>query len=192
MSAALKLQPAPAKWSVQDYLEAEKTSEVRHEYVGGDLYAMAGASEEHNFISLNIASALRLHLRGKPCKVFIHDMKAHVFANLTLFYYPDVMVVCDPSDDERYYKTKPRIIVEVVSESTRGTDTREKFITFIQLPSLEEYVLVEQDSVTVTVHRRSKQWMPDILTGADAVMELSSIGFCMPLAQVYEGVFPKA
>ncbi|HEY1052043.1 MAG TPA: Uma2 family endonuclease [Prosthecobacter sp.] len=192
MSAALKLEPRPPKWSVQDYLEAEKNSEVRHEYVGGDLYAMAGASEEHNFISLNIASALRAHLRGKPCKVFIHDMKAHVFANLTLFYYPDVMVACDPSDDDRYYKTKPRIIVEVVSESSRGTDTREKFITFIQLPSLEEYVLVEQGSMTVTVHRRSNEWIPDILTGADALLELSSIGFSMPLSLIYEGVLPKA
>lgn len=191
MSAALKLEPRQPKWSVQDYLEAEKTSEVRHEYVAGDLYAMAGASEEHNFISGNIFAALRSHLRGKPCKVFIHDMKAHVFANLTLFYYPDVMVACDPSDDDRYYKTKPRIIVEVVSESSRGTDTREKFITFIQLPSLEEYVLVEQGSMTVTVHRRSKEWVPDVLTGADALLELSSIGFSMPLSLIYEGVFPK-
>jgi len=190
MSAALKLTPPP-KWSVQDYIEAEKISEVRHEYVGGDLYAMAGASEEHNFISLNIAAALRAHLRGKPCKVFIHDMKAHVFANLTLFYYPDVMVVCDPTDEDRYYKTRPRIIVEVVSESTRGTDTREKLITFIQLPSLEEYVLVEQDKMEVTVHRRSKEWLPEVLAGADALLELASIGFQMPLSEVYEGVFPK-
>ncbi|HBJ85822.1 MAG TPA: hypothetical protein DDZ88_18495 [Verrucomicrobiales bacterium] len=191
MSAALKLDPRPPKWTVQDYLEAEKTSEVRHEFVAGDLYAMAGASEDHNFISLNIAAAIRNHLRGKPCKVFIHDMKVHVFANLTLFYYPDVMVVCDPEDTERYYKTRPRIIVEVVSSSTLNTDTREKLITFIQLPSLEEYVLVEQDSMTVTVHHRSKNWLPDVLTGADAVLELSSIGFSLPLREVYEGVFPK-
>jgi len=134
---------------------------------------------------------LLLHLRGKTYKVFIHDMKAHVFANLTLFYYPDVMVVCDPSDEERYYKTKPRIIVEVVSESTRGTDTREKLITFIQLPSLEEYVLVEQDRMEITVHRRSKEWLPEILTGAEAVLELTAIGFSLPLRAVYEGVLPK-
>ena len=191
MSAALQLESRPPKWTVQDYLAAEQTSEVRHEFVSGDLYAMAGASEEHNFISGNIFAALRNHLRGKPCKVFIHDMKVHVFANLTLFYYPDVMVVCDPEDKERLYKTRPRIIVEVVSSSTVNTDTREKLITFIQLPSLEEYVLVEQDSMTVTVHRRSKNWLPDVLSGADAVLELASIGFSLPLREVYEGVFPK-
>lgn len=180
----------PARRSVPDYLKSEEVSEVRHEYVGGDLYAMAGASEEHNFISLNIAAAIRAHLRGKPCKVFIHDMKAHVFANLTLFYYPDVMVVCDPDDEDRYYKTKPRIIVEVVSDSTRNTDTREKLITFIQLPSLEEYVLVEQDKMEVTVHRRAVEWRPEVLSGADAVLKLNSIGFEMPLSAVYEDVFP--
>jgi Uma2 family endonuclease len=190
MSAALKLPMQPARWSVPDYLKSEEVSEVRHEYVGGDLYAMAGASEEHNFISLNIAAAIRAHLRGKPCKVFIHDMKAHVFANLTLFYYPDVMVVCDPDDEDRYYKTKPRIIVEVVSDSTRNTDTREKLITFIQLPSLEEYVLVEQDKMEVTVHRRAVEWRPEVLSGADAVLKLNSIGFEMPLSAVYEDVFP--
>ncbi len=190
MSAALKLATTPQKWTVQEYLEAEELSEVRHEFVAGDLYAMAGASEEHNFISLNIASALRGHLRGKKCKVFIHDMKAHVFANLTLFYYPDVMVVCDPEDEDRFYKTKPKIIVEVVSDSTRGTDEREKFITFIQLPSLEEYVLVEQGEMKITIHRRSKEWLPEVLIGAEALLELRSIGFTMPLSEVYEDVFP--
>jgi Uma2 family endonuclease len=191
MSAALKLATAPPKWTVQEYLEAEELSEVRHEFVAGDLYSMAGASEEHNFIAGNIFTKLRAHLRGKPCKVFIHDMKAHVFANLTLFYYPDVMVVCDPSDEDRFYKTRPKIIVEVVSDSTRGTDTREKFITFIQLPSLEEYVLVEQGEMKITIHRRSKEWLPEELTGAAALLELRSIGFTMPLSEVYEDVFPK-
>ncbi len=190
MSAVLKLAPPPAKWLVADYLKAEETSEVRHEYIGGDLYAMAGASEEHNIISLNIAAAIRAHLRGKPCKVFIHDMKAKVYAQLTLFYYPDVMVVCDPDDEDRYFKTKPRIIVEVVSESTRGTDEREKLLTFLQVPSLEEYVLVEQDQIKITVHRRAVEWRPEVLEGADAVMKLISIGFEMPLSAVYEDVFP--
>jgi Uma2 family endonuclease len=189
MSALPKLQTPRFKWSVQDYLQAEEASEVRHEFVEGELYAMAGASEEHNFIAGNIFAGIRNHLRGKPCKVFIHDMKARVYAHLTLFYYPDVMVVCDPDDDDRYFKTKPRIIIEVVSDSTRNTDTREKLITFIQLPSLEEYVLVEQDKIEVTVHRREVEWRPELLTGADAVLKLKSIGFEMTLREVYEEVF---
>lgn len=190
MSAALKLVPPPFKWTEAEYLKAEQASEVRHEYIGGDLYAMAGASEEHNIISLNIAAAIRAHLRGKPCKVFIHDMKARVYAQLTLYYYPDVMVVCDPGDDDRFFKSKPRIIVEVVSESTRGTDEREKLLTFIQLPSLEEYVLVEQDRMKVTIHRRAAEWVPEFLEGPEALLKLHSIGFEMPLSAVYEDVPP--
>ena len=189
MSAVPKITPPRAKWSVEDYLEAEKRSQVRHEYVQGDLYAMAGASEEHNFISLNLAASLRAHLRGKPCKVFIHDMKVKLNAQVTLFYYPDVMVVCDPEDNERYYKTRPKIIVEVVSDSTRDTDTREKLITFIQMPSLEEYVLVEQAEMKVTVHRRAVEWRPEELSGAEAPLKLDSIGFQLPLSELYEGVF---
>jgi len=190
MSAVLKYNLQPPKWTVPDYLKAEATSEVRHEYIAGDLYAMAGASENHNFISLNIASAIRNHLRGKTCKVFIHDMKVKVYAQVMLFYYPDVMVVCEPDDEDKNYKTKPHLIVEVISESTRGTDEREKLLTFIQLPSLEEYVLVEQDKMKVTVHRRAVEWRAEVLEGAEAMLKLTSIGFEMPLSAVYEDVFP--
>jgi Uma2 family endonuclease len=189
MSAVQNITPPRVKWSVEDYIEAEKKNEVRHEYVQGDLYAMAGASEEHNFISGNLFSALRTHLKGKPCKVFIHDMKVKLNAQITLFYYPDVMVVCDPADDERYFKTKPRIVVEVISDSTRDTDTREKLITFIQMPSLEEYVLVEQNEMKITVHRRAVEWRAEELVGAEAILKLDSIGFELPLSEVYEGVF---
>lgn len=184
MSAALKIRE---RVSVEDYLAGELASLVRHEYIGGDIYAMAGATEDHNLISLNIAAALHGHVRGKSCKVFMNDMKARVWAQLQLFYYPDVMVVCDPADDNAYFKTRPRVIIEVVSESTRNTDEREKLLTFIQMPSLEEYVLVEQDKVQVTLHLRSREWLPEVLTGLDAVMELRSLGFSMPLAAIYEG-----
>lgn len=190
MSAVPKPVTTKEKWSVPAYLQAEQTSEVRHEYIGGDLYAMAGASEEHNIIAGNIFAELRAHLRGKPCKVFIHDMKARVYAQLTLFYYPDIMVVCDPEDDDRFFKSKPKIVVEVVSESTRGTDEREKLLTFIQLPSLEEYVLVEQDQIKITIHRRNSEWRPEVSEGQQAILTLQSIGFQMPMSAVYEDVFP--
>lgn len=190
MSAVPKPVTTKEKWSVPAYLQAEQTSEVRHEYIGGDLYAMAGASEEHNIIAGNIFAELRAHLRGKPCKVFIHDMKARVYAQLTLFYYPDIMVVCDPEDDDRFFKSKPKIVVEVVSESTRGTDEREKLLTFIQLPSLEEYVLVEQDQTKITIHRRNAEWRPEVIEGQQAILTLQSIGFQMPMSAVYKDVFP--
>ena len=185
MTAALKLQH---KIPVEVYLEQEKYSDIRHEYVAGDIYAMAGASEKHNLISGSIFAALRQHLRGKPCKTFINDMKLKLWAHLQVFYYPDVMVACEPEDTDPYFKTQPRVIVEVISDSTRNTDTREKLIIYFQVPTLQEYVLVEQDVMKVIVHRKSNEWRPEELVGADATLHLSSLGFSMSLNDIYEGV----
>ncbi len=185
MGAALKLRE---KVSVEDYLAGELTSLERHEYIGGDIYAMGGASENHNLVMGNVAAALHGHVRGKAAKVFISAMKLKVWAQLQLFYYPDIMVVCDPTDDNAYFKTRPKVIIEVVSESTRNTDEREKLLTFMQLPSLEEYVLVEQDKMQVTIHRRSVEWVPEVLIGKDAMLHLQALDFSMPLSEIYEGV----
>jgi Uma2 family endonuclease len=91
--------------TVEDYLSGELRSETRHEYLGGSVYAIAGASEEHNLIATNLAAALHAHLRGKPCLVFIVDMKVRLLvARDDVFYYPDLMVACDPRDTDRYFK----------------------------------------------------------------------------------------
>src|SRR5437868_10418084 len=98
--------------TVEEYLFGEGRSEVRHEYIGGLLYAMAGASEEHNIISLNMATALRSHLREKPCRVFMVDMKVRLeIAREDIFYYPDLVVVCDARDSDRYFKRYPKVII---------------------------------------------------------------------------------
>src|SRR3954464_8722789 len=113
---------------VEDYLEGEKVSEVRHEYIGGVVYAMAGASDEHNAIALTLASRLRAHLHGKTCRAFINDMKVRLeVAQDDIFYYPDVMVACDPRDTDRYFKRFPKVVIEVLSEATERADRREKF-----------------------------------------------------------------
>lgn len=177
--------------SIEDYLEGEKLSPVRHEYVGGEVYAMAGSSEEHNLICLNIASALRQHLRGKSCKVFIHDIKVRIWLNHDLFYYPDVMVSCDPQDNNRYFKHKPKVIVEVLSEGTRRVDEQEKLLAYLRIDSLEEYVLVEQSAMQVTVFRRSNNWERETLAGPETVLHLASLDFSIPLLEVYEGISPQ-
>ncbi len=124
--------------SVDAYLEGEETSEIRHEYIGGQVYAMSGGSEAHNLICGNLYSAMRHHLRGSPCKVFMADMKLRLnIAEDDIFYYPDLLVTCDPSDNERYFKTQPSVLVEVLSPSTERLDRREKFLSYIALPSLE-------------------------------------------------------
>ena len=175
--------------SVEDYLAGEETSPIRHEYVGGIAYAMAGSSEEHNIIAGNIFSELRANLRGGPCKVFIADIKTRLFlANRNLFYYPDVMVTCDPKDSDRFYKRFPKVIVEVLSDGTENTDRREKFWNYTQFDSLEDYVLVSQSKMEVTLFRRGNDWKPEILRQSQDELSLNSLGFKITLQSVYEGV----
>ncbi len=174
--------------SVEDYLESERDSEVRHEYIGGQVYAMSGASEAHNLISGNIFAALHAHLRGSPCRAFINDMKVRLsIAGDDVFYYPDVFVTCDPADRESHYKTSPKLVFEVLSPASERTDRREKFLSYQRLPSLEEYVLVDQRRRAVTVFRRSGDWEP-VPTDKNGEFALPSVGITLAMDTVYEEV----
>ncbi|HAN75345.1 MAG TPA: hypothetical protein DCQ51_19970 [Planktothrix sp. UBA8407] len=174
--------------TVEDYLNAEANSQTRHEYVGGYVFAMAGASEEHNIIAGNIYALLRPHLRGSSCRVFVSDMKVKVQDDI--FYYPDLLVTCNPQDDHRYFKTQPNLIIEVLSESTETTDRREKLINYQTLESLKEYVLISQDQIQVEVYRQDIEgnWTVQIL-GQQDNLNLESVGLTLTMAQVYEDVF---
>ena len=175
--------------SAEDYLAGERHSETRHEYLGGVVYAMAGASRGHNTISLNIASALRSHLRGKACQTFMADVKVRLeIGGDDIFYYPDVMVTCDRRDTDRYFSRFPKVLIEVLSPETERTDRREKFLSYIQIETLEEYVLVAQDKMEVTVFRRANKWQPETSTKPDLHLKLASLDFEIPLSAVYEGV----
>jgi Uma2 family endonuclease len=175
--------------SVDEYLAGEPLSDVRHEYIGGRVYAMAGASEDHNTICLNLALAIRSHLRGKPCRTFMADLKVRLeIAGQDIFYYPDVLVTSDPRDTDRFSKRYPKILIEVLSESTDHTDRREKFLSYIRIETLEEYLLVAQDRMEITLFRRAANWRPELLRQAGEFLKLSSIEFSLPLSAVYEGV----
>jgi Uma2 family endonuclease len=185
MEAALKSDII----SVEDYLEGEKFAEVRHEFVAGRVYAMAGASEEHNLISGNVFAALHAHLRGKRCRVFSTDMKIRLqVSSPDIFYYPDVMVTYDPHDTDRYFKRFPKVLIEVLSPDTERTDRREKFVSYTQIETLEEYVLAAQDKMEVTLLRRNNQWQPELAHRPDQQLRLASLDFALPLSAVYEGV----
>lgn len=137
--------------TVDEYLEGEKHSPSRHDFVAGRLYAMVGASVRHNEIALNIATAIRSHLRGDSCRVFMAEVKLRVGDD---FYYPDVMVACDPADQHEYYRERPRLIIEVLSASTETWDTTTKRAAYQSLDSMQEYGLVSQDKSQVQVYRR--------------------------------------
>lgn len=180
-----------ASISVDDYLAGELKSEVRHEYIGGLVYAMAGASSEHNIICQNLLIALRSHLRGEPCQVFMESVKLRLrMANEDLFYYPDLIVTCDPLDTERYFKKFPKVLIEVWSPETERIDRREKFLSYTQIESLEEYILVAQDQTEVTVFRRINHWRPEVVNQPQQQLRLESLGFALSLPAIYDSVLP--
>jgi Uma2 family endonuclease len=171
--------------SPDEYIEGEQNSDVRHEYVAGQLYVMVGASRAHNRISLNLAAALRTRLRGSPCEAFIADVKVRVE---NAFFYPDVVVACDPTDAHDFYVESPTLVAEVLSPFTEARDTLEKRIAYQSLSSLKEYLLIAQDKIQVRIYRRLQDgWELETCTPGDA-LRLSSLQLEIDIGEIYEGV----
>lgn len=149
-----------------EYLAGEDSADVRHEYVAGEVYAMAGAGEQHNRIALNTAFQLRSRARGGGCGVFMSDMKLRVRAG-ERFYYPDVMLVCDATDDHTHYKDRPCLIAEVLSPATEATDRREKWLAYKAIPSLHYYLMIAADRQSVEYYQRDEagEWQGAVLDG---------------------------
>ncbi len=177
----MSLNPAYQPISETDYLQGELLAETKHEYIDGQVHAMAGASENHNLLSVNIATELKTRLKGTPCRIFIADMKVKVGAN---FFYPDVMVVCQEDNDNEYYKTAPVIIVEVLSKSTRRFDQTDKRLRCQRIPSLEEYVLIEQDKGEIQVFSKKDQWQSFYYYLGDDIT-FSSLGVTVRVEDIY-------
>lgn len=176
--------------SEEEYLAQEVRSPVKSEYIAGSIYAMTGASLRHNVIAGNIYALLRAHLRGSPCRTFMSDAKLRV-AKMRSYYYPDVMVTCDPrhqnvGTNDGVVDT-PRLVVEILSASTEATDRREKLLAYRSLPSLLEYVLVSQDTAQIEIHRRQGDigWQIITLTPGDPVA-LSSVELETDFSVIYE------
>lgn len=177
--------------TTEEYFNLEQHSQIRHEYLAGQVYAMVGASEAHNLIVTNIIALIRPHIRGTSCKAFVSDMKVKIKTqNADIFYYPDLLVTCDPQDNKRYFKTKPSLIIEVLSRSTETTDRREKRINYQSIESLEEYVLISQNQIKVEMYRKDDDgnWSMKTL-GENDTVSFSSVGLTLTMADIYEDVF---
>jgi Uma2 family endonuclease len=173
--------------SVEAYLEGELQAEVRHEYLAGEVYAMTGASAAHNLIAGNLFAVLHAHLRGGPRRVFMSDMKLRLrHGREDYFYYPDLMVACRPDDNARYWREQPKLIVEVLSDSTERIDSREKLFAYQNIEALQEYVLLAQDKREATLYRRAEDWSA-VRPGGEGLLELASVGLSVALEQIYEG-----
>jgi Uma2 family endonuclease len=180
----MALKHAQHTISEAEYLQGEMISDIKHEYVAGEVYAMAGASRNHQRISRNILAALIQHLSNMPCEPFAADMKVKVD---DCFFYPDVLVVCGDDQGDDYYTDKPTIIVEVLSKTIRRMDKSIKLAAYKTLPSLLEYVLIEQDCVDVEVFRRSANWLSEHYFLGDS-LTLESVGLSISVDDIYQHV----
>ena len=173
--------------SPDEYIAGELLSEVRHEYLAGRTYERSESSVEHNHIAGNFFGELGVHLRGKQSQPFAVDMKVRIQTESDdSFYYPDVMVNCDPAGQHRYFCDTPALIVEVLSPDTERTDRREKRFAYQRLASLHTYVLIAQEQREVTVyHRLADGWEKTILTGNDTPLVVPELEFSVALDTLY-------
>lgn len=170
--------------SEEVYLQGELVSEIKHEFIDGEIFAMAGASKNHERISGNLYRKIGNFLDTSSCEPFSSDVKVKVGIN---FFYPDVMVVCNDQTEHPYYSESPTILVEVLSSSTRRIDQTIKRIAYQSIPSLREYLLIEQDFVDVEVCRKSHGWLPQHYFLGDE-FTLESIGITLAIADIYRRV----
>jgi len=183
MSAARKLSLI----SVEDYLGGELNSPIKHEYLGGVVYAMAGARKVHNRIVINAMVALGGRLWDKRCQPFNSDTKIRVtLPGQVRFYYPDASVICRPNPQNDFFQDEPVVIIEVMSHATRRIDDGEKKDAYLTIPSLSVYLLVEQDVPAVVAFRRTAQGIVrEVYDGLNAVVPLSEIETHLALAEIY-------
>ncbi len=176
--------------SVEDYLAGEELEEQKHEYLAGVVYAMAGAKNAHNVIATNLLGLLHGLLRGHACRPFNSDTKVRIrLADQTRFYYPDVQVICRPNPLSDHFQDYPVLIFEVVSESTRRIDEQEKRAAYLAIPTLNAYVLIEQDRPAATVWRRTGQgFVREDYAGAEAVLAFDEIAARLTLGELREGL----
>lgn len=173
--------------TVEEYLALEETSTVRHEYIDGHIYALAGVTNRHDDIVVNVITSFRQASRGTTCRVRSGEVQLRVTS--TRYYYPDVQIVCHPVDPNHRSVTDPCVIVEVLSPSAEQVDQREKLFAYKSIESLRAYYIVHQDRMTVENHWRDEDgiWWHGTLHG-EGTLHVPCLNVDLPLADIYEGV----
>ena len=175
----------------EQYLVAERISEVKHEYVAGKVYAMAGTSAAHDRMASNIIRHLGNRLSGKRCEVFSSNLRVRIRlpGRAEFYYYPDALVDCSRLPNDAIYAESPTVIFEVMSPASERVDQGEKLANYRTLPSLRVYVLMNQNNPAVTVYRRAEDvWEMEFYGSIDAVIELPEIESRLTLAEIYDRV----
>ena len=186
----MNLPARQSRFDAQAYLDWEAEQIQKHEYFDGEVFAMSGASDAHVTIAGNLYMALRQHLRGGPCSVFISDMKLRVEEDKA-FFYPDVFVTCADADRaQSHHKSAPSLVVEVLSPSTSAYDRGAKFASYRKLTSLREVALIDSERLSVDLFRRDEQgrWVLYPFDALGQQLELASVGLHLPIETLYEAV----
>jgi len=187
MSSLARVAPSVSATTPEAYLAFEETTPLKHEYLDGVVYAMVGATDRHNIIALNVASALRAN-KPAGCQVFISDMKLRVkLLAGEYYYYPDVLMSCSASDRDPLFREQPVLLIEVASPSTERIDRGEKLNAYRQIDTLAEYVIVNQDRPEMEVFRRKNGWAREVLN-ADMALVLECVGVSLSGEQIYDEV----
>lgn len=176
--------------SAEEYLQFEESSIVRHEYVGGRLFAVVGSTDAHNTINVNLTVLIGSKIRGSGCRVYANDMKVKVEATNS-FYYPDLLISCEPYSAKSMFKVSPCLIVEILSESTADVDLREKLAAYKTIPSVNEYAVFYQNKRKAELYKRShNQWTVSIHDGDDnfVLSPGPKLEIPLSLSEIYEGV----
>jgi Uma2 family endonuclease len=181
------------KYTLEEYLALERSSEERNEYFDGEIFAMGGASEKHNLIVVNVSASLHTQMRGKPCKVYVSDLRVKI-RQTGLCAYPDVVALCgDAQFDDEHLDTllNPTVIIEVLSKSTQRYDRWEKFAQYRKIDSLLQYVLISQDRIRIEsyVRQPDSQWLMSEMSQPQEKLKLVSIQATLLLADVYDRVY---
>jgi len=178
--------------SQEDYLALERASDTKHEYYKGEVFAMSGASWEHNVIVKNINTLILPYLKGKPCDMFGSDLRIHVPEN-TLYTYPDFSIICgkpETNDEEKDTIVKPSAIIEVLSKSTKDYDRGSKFMLYRSINTLNEYITIDSLSISIEIYTRNSDntWILSEFKQLHDSFVLSTIGLTLLLKDVYEDV----
>lgn len=179
------------KFTAEEYLQMERASERKHEYFQGEIFAMSGASYRHNIIFRNLYRELAYALKDRPCQPYGSDLRVHIPEN-TLYTYPDISIFCpdismDEPEDDNFIQ--PSVLIEILSPSTRNYDRGTKFKLYRDIPSLQEYVLVDSEAVSVEVFRLNEggHWQLDEYKKGDELLQIHTVGFALSLHELYKG-----
>jgi Uma2 family endonuclease len=179
----------PAKMTIQEYLPWELNQDIRYEYINGEVFAMTGGTIPHNDITLNLYTFLHPHLRPRACRINVSDVKVQISPNGP-YFYPDLIVSCHPEDiNARKFIQNPKLIIEVLSPGTSGRDRGEKFRYYLTMPTLQEYILIDSEKISVERYCRGegRMWLYYPYSSGD-IVTLSSIEFEFPIEMLYDGV----